>query len=240
MKVTVCKNYDEMSEKAAEMFAKVIGEKPDCVLGLATGSTPEGMYARLAEWHRAGKLDFSAVKSVNLDEYYPIAPANDQSYRYFMNFHLFDKVNIDKNNTYVPNGLAEDTILEGKRYDELIDSLGGVDLQVLGIGRNGHIGFNEPGDTLIAGTHCTALTPDTINANSRFFKSEADVPKHAMTMGLGSIFKSRAIVVMASGKAKHNAVRAMLESDITTHCPATFLQLHPNVTVICDEDAYNG
>ena len=240
MKLIVCKDYKAMSDKAADIVAAQITMKPNCVLGLATGSTPVGMYDDLTEMNRAGKLDFSTVKTVNLDEYYPITPDNDQSYRYFMNLHLFDRINIDKANTYVPNGQAEDTVVAGEEYDALIASLGGIDLQVLGIGRNGHIGFNEPDDCLVAGTHCTALTADTINANARFFESEALVPKHAMTMGIATILRSRKIIILINGKEKHNALARMLKGDITTQCPASLLNLHNDVTVICDEDAYNG
>ena len=237
MKLIVCKDYAEMSAKAAELLAAQINEKPDCVLGLATGSTPEGMYAELVKMNKDGKVDFSKVTSVNLDEYYPITPDNDQSYRYFMNYHLFDKVNIDKNNTYVPDGQAEDTVAFGAAYDKHIEELGGVDLQILGIGRNGHIGFNEPANSLIAGTHCTALMPDTINANARFFASEADVPKHAMTMGIATILHSRKIVIMASGKSKHNALIEMLKGDITTQCPASILRNHSCATLYLDADS---
>ena len=217
-----------------------INEKADTVLGLATGSTPVGMYDALTEMNKKGELDFSKVRTVNLDEYYPIAPENDQSYRYFMNLHLFDRINIDKANTHVPNGQAEDTTVEGANYDKMIESLGGTDLQVLGIGRNGHIGFNEPDDFLVAGTHVTALTPDTINANARFFASEADVPKHAMTMGMATILRAKKILILINGKEKHNALVEMLKGDITTKCPASLLNLHADVTLVCDEDAYNG
>lgn len=240
MKVIVTKNYEEMSAVAANMVAELIAAKPDCVLGLATGSTPEGMYANLVRGYKEGKIDFSAVRSVNLDEYFPIKPENDQSYRYFMNKNLFDHVNIDKANTNVPNGQAEDPQAEGARYEKIIDDLGGADLQILGIGQNGHIGFNEPDEVLIAGTHLEDLTEDTIKVNSRFFASVDEVPKQAFSMGIGSIFKARSIVIMASGANKHNAVAKMLEGNVTTFCPATLLNLHPNVTLICDEAAYNG
>ena len=240
MNIIVCKNYDEMSAAAARELAKQICEKPDSVLGLATGSTPEGMYACLVKDYQDGKLDFSGITTVNLDEYYPITPDNDQSYRYFMNYHLFSKVNVDIKNTYVPDGTAKDPVAFCKGYEALIDSLGGVDLQVLGIGQNGHIGFNEPGDILYPDTHLTDLTESTIKANARFFDSIDDVPKQALTMGIASIFKAKRIIIMASGKGKHDAVAKMLGGTIETKCPATVLKLHPNVTLICDEDAYNG
>lgn len=239
MKVIVAKNYEEMSAKAADIMAEVIKAKPDCVLGLATGSTPIGMYDCLVEKYNNKEIDFSAVRSVNLDEYYPITPDNDQSYRYFMNEHLFDRVNIDKANTSVPDGTAENVEEFCRAYEEKMDALGGVDVQVLGIGRNGHIGFNEPDSELLRYTHLTALTPDTIAANARFFASENDVPKHALTMGIQSVFKARKIILLANGKGKAQAVKAMLQGNITTACPATLLCLHPDVTVICDEDAYS-
>ena len=239
MKLIVTENYEEMSREATALFAQTMQSKSDCVLGLATGDTPIGLYKGLIEEYRAGKLDFSHVRTVNLDEYYPIAPDNDQSYRYFMNVQLFDHVNIDKANTSVPDGQVADVEGFCRAYEEHIDALGGIDIQVLGIGRNGHVGFNEPDDALIPTTHLTDLTAGTIEANSRFFASEADVPKQALTMGIQSIFKARKIVLMASGKGKAEAVRAMLCGNITTHCPASLLCLHPDVTLICDKDAYS-
>ena len=239
MKIIVCKSYEEMSKAGAEIVAAQIKSNPETVLGLATGSTPEGMYAKLAEMCKNGEISFKGVKSANLDEYYPIVPENDQSYRYFMNKNLFDKVDIDKNNTNVPDGTAPDPDAEGKRYDAMIESLGGIDLQVLGIGRNGHIGFNEPDTKLITGTHVTDLTPDTIDANARFFASEAEVPKQALTMGIGTILKSKKIIIMANGANKNAAVKKMLEGVIDTMCPATLLNLHADVTLICTEDAIN-
>ncbi len=239
MKIIVKENYEEMSAAATEIVSKIIAEKPDCVMGLATGDTPVGLYSGLAEEYKAGKLDFSKVSSVNLDEYYPIAPDNDQSYRYFMNVKFFDKINIDKNNTFVPNGNTEDPEAACRAHEAKIDELGGIDVQVLGIGRNGHIGFNEPDENgLIADTHLTALTPNTIDANSRFFDSYDDVPKHALTMGIGSVFKAKTIVILASGAGKKDAVKKMLEGPITPMCPASVLCLHKDVTLICDKDAY--
>ena len=238
MKVQIVENYSEMSRAAADIFAEVINAKKESVLGLATGDTPIGMYNELVAKYEAGEIDFAAVRSVNLDEYYPITPDNDQSYRYFMNKHLFDRVNINKANTSVPDGTAEDVSKFCREYEAKIDALGGTDVQVLGIGRNGHIGFNEPDAELERYTHLVELTPDTIEANSRFFASEADVPKHALTMGIHSVFKARKILLLASGKNKASAIRALVKSNITTACPATLLCFHPDVTVICDEDAY--
>ena len=240
MKVIVTENYAEMSVVAAKEIAGVMQAKKDCVLGLATGETPVGMYSELIRMNKEGTLDFSAVRSVNLDEYYPLSPDNDQSYRYFMNHKLFDHVNIDKNNTYVPDGLAADPDAHCRAYDELIDSLGGVDVQVLGIGRNGHIGFNEPSaDGLIAGTHLTDLTQNTIEANARFFDSIDEVPTKALTMGMRSVFKARKIVILASGASKAEAIRKMLSDTISTMCPASVLCLHDDVTLICDKEAYS-
>ncbi|MBE6556224.1 MAG: glucosamine-6-phosphate deaminase [Ruminococcaceae bacterium] len=240
MKVIVTKNYEEMSALAAKEFAAVIQNKADCVLGLATGDTPIGMYRELVAMHEKNGLDFSKVSSVNLDEYYPITPDNDQSYRYFMNYHLFDHVNIDKANTNVPDGTAVDPDTFCRDYEAKIDALGGIDIQVLGIGRNGHIGFNEPdANGLIPDTHLTDLTANTIEANSRFFSSMDEVPKQALTMGIHSVFKARKIVILASGEGKADAVRAMLAGKITTTCPASLLCIHPDVTLICDEAAYS-
>ncbi len=240
MKLLVCKNYDEMSDAAARMVADVMHAKPACVLGLATGSTPVGMYSRLAQMNRAGELDFSTVTSVNLDEYYPITPDNDQSYRYFMNEQLFDHVNIDKSRTYVPDGNAADPVAACEAYEANIARLGGIDIQVLGIGQNGHIGFNEPDDALEVCTHVTSLTESTIRANARFFASEEDVPTQALTMGIGTILNARKIIILANGRSKHDAVTRMLAGKLDTSCPASMLNLHHDVTLICDEEALNG
>ena len=239
MEIIVVKNYQEMSSCAAKYFAKVISDKPDCVLGLATGDTPIGMYDCLAEEYRQGKLDFSRVRSVNLDEYYAITPDNNQSYRYFMNEKLFDRVNIRKDATMVPDGTAKDVESACRAYENAIDALGGIDIQVLGIGRNGHIGFNEPAKELIPFTHLTELTESTIEANARFFEDETQVPRHALTMGIQSVFKARKIILLASGANKAEAVCAMLKGNISTNCPASLLCLHPDVTLICDRDAYS-
>ena len=240
MKVIVCKDYQEVSEKSAEIVAQVMKDKPNAVLGLATGSTPEGMYAKLVEMNRKGEIDFSDITTVNLDEYYPISPDNDQSYRYFMNKNLFDRVNIDKSRTNVPNGAANDGEAEAARYEAFVRSLGGADIQVLGIGRNGHIAFNEPDVELIPVTHVTGLTPDTIDANARFFASADEVPTHALTMGMGTILSAKKIIILANGKGKHNAVMKMLKGTVSTMCPASFLNLHDDVTLVVDEECYKG
>ena len=214
--------------------------KPNCVLGLATGSSPEGMYAQLVDWYNKGDLDFAKVKSVNLDEYRGLSRENEQSYYYFMHKHLFDKVNIDMNNTYLPNGLAEDPEEECRRYDALIESLGGVDLQLLGMGHNGHIGFNEPGDHYDKGTHCVDLQQSTIEANKRFFASEDEVPRQAYTMGIGTIMKAKKILVIVSGAEKAEILKEALYGPITPQVPASVLQMHSDVIVIADEAALSA
>ena len=238
MKVLVFENYEEMSRAAANIMADVVKAKPDGVLGLATGSTPVGMYNCLADMCKSGELDFSNIKTVNLDEYYPISPDNRQSYRYFMNENLFSKININIDNTNVPAGNAEDADLECQRYEKLIDSLGGIDIQVLGIGQNGHIGFNEPEEKLYSETHVTGLTESTMQANARFFSEDEVMPDKALTMGMGSIFKADKILVLANGKAKRDAVSQLVSGRITTSCPVTLLNLHKDVTLICDKEAF--
>ena len=240
MKIIVCENYAEISARAAELIADLVKAKPDCVLGLATGSTPVGMYKELIAKNTAGEISFKDVTTYNLDEYYPIEPTHEQSYRYFMNVNLFDHIDIDKAKTFVPNGLTENPEEEGAAYDAAIEAAGGVDLQVLGIGLNGHIAFNEPDDALIAGTHITSLTDDTIEANSRFFASKEDVPTRAFTMGIGSIMKAKKIILLANGANKHAAIAQMLDDKITTQCPATILKAHPDVYLFCDKAAYEG
>ena len=240
MKLIVCKNYEEMSSVAANIVADVMKADPACVLGLATGSTPVGMYKKLIEKNAAGEIDFSSVTTVNLDEYYPIAPDNDQSYRYFMNENLFNHVNVDKSRTFVPDGTAADPDAACEAYEAIVASVGAADVQVLGIGQNGHIGFNEPADALEVKTHVTGLTESTIKANARFFASEAEVPTKALTMGIGTILGAKKIIILANGAAKHEAVSKMLAGKLDTSCPASMLNLHSDVTVICDEAALNG
>ena len=236
MKKIICKNYEEMSKAAAKIVEAQVILKPNSILGLATGSSPVGMYKELI----ASGTDFSEVTTFNLDEYYPILRTNDQSYYYFMNENLFSKINIDKSRTHVPNGEAKDAQKECEEYDKNIDAHGGIDLQILGIGQNGHIAFNEPGENLYAGTHVTGLTQNTIEANSRFFNDISEVPTQALTMGIASILKSRRIIIMANGKNKHDAVAKLLTDEITTSNPATMLKVHSDVTLICDKEAYFG
>jgi glucosamine-6-phosphate deaminase len=236
MKIIVCENYEEMSKAGAEIIAETVKSNPSCVLGLATGSTPVGMYKCLAEKNKAGEITFKDVKSYNLDEYYPLAPDHDQSYRYFMNENLFNKINISIENTYVPNGCATDLVKEGQEYDELISRLGGIDLQLLGIGLDGHIGFNEPDEFFTAQTHPVCLDESTIEANARFFASKDDVPTMAITMGMKSIMQAKSIVLIANGAKKWDILEKALYGKITPKVPASILQLHPNLTVIYSEN----
>ena len=237
MRIYKAKDYADMSRKAANIVSAQVIMKPNCVLGLATGSTPIGLYKQLVEWFRKGDLDFSEVMTVNLDEYKGLSRENDQSYYYFMHQNLFDHVNIPVENTHLPNGMEPDSEKECRRYTELIQSLGGVDLQLLGIGHNGHIGFNEPADSFARETHCVNLTESTIDANKRFFESEDDVPRQAYTMGIGSIMKARKILVVVSGEDKADALKATICGPITPQVPASILQLHNDVTIVADEAA---
>ena len=237
MRIIVCETYEEMSKKAAAIVAGQIAIKPDCVLGLPTGSTPVGMYTILGEMNKNGEVDFSEVVTFNLDEYYKIDPKNEQSYRYFMNDKLFSKINIKPENAHVLYGLAEDPEAECAQYEDMISQSGGIDLQVLGIGQNGHIGFNEPDSALNAVTHLTSLTESTVNANSIFFASRDEMPRSALTMGIGSILKARKIILLANGENKRDAVRALLNNEITTDVPASILKVHPDVTLICEKAA---
>lgn len=238
MRVIVCENYDEVSKKAAQIVASEVVLNPKAVLGLATGSTPVGMYKVLAEMNKNGEIDFSSIKSFNLDEYYPMSADNDQSYRYFMNENLFNHINIDIKNTHVLDGLAEDPEKECADYDKMIEEAGGIDIQVLGIGQNGHIAFNEPDSFLYANTHVTDLTESTINANSRFFEKIEDVPTKALTMGIASILKARRIIILATGASKKAITKELIEGEISTNNPASMLKVHKDVILICDKEAY--
>ena len=237
MKIFREKDYDAMSRRAATVIAGEIVHNPSCLLGLATGSTPEGTYKYLVDWYKQGLLSFQSVRSVNLDEYVGLAPDHDQSYRYFMQSNLFDHVDIAHENTNVPDGLAKDPAAECARYEELAAGLGYADLQLLGIGRNGHIGFNEPCGEFIKATHLVDLTESTIQANARFFASADEVPKQALTMGIGTIMRARKILVVASGADKADAVAKAFFGPITPEVPASILQLHPDVTLVGDESA---
>ena len=237
MKIYKAKDYKDMSRKAANIISAQVIMKPNCVLGLATGSTPIGTYAQLVEWYNKGDLDFSEVTTVNLDEYKGLPRTNDQSYYYFMHQHLFDRVNIDPERTNVPNGMAPDAEKECGRYEELIRSLGGVDLQLLGLGHNGHIGFNEPGEAFEKETHCVDLTESTIEANKRFFASADDVPKQAYTMGIKTIMQAKKILIVVNGENKADIVERAFFGPVTPEVPASILQLHNDVTLVGDEAA---
>ncbi len=237
MKIYAAKDYNDLSRKAANIISAQIILKPDAILGLATGSTPVGAYKQLIAWYEEGDLDFSGIRSVNLDEYKGLSGEHDQSYRYFMNHNLFDHVNIDKENTNVPNGLAEDAEAECSRYNQVIRNLGGIDLQLLGIGGNGHIGFNEPCDVFEKGTHVVTLTEETRQSNARFFSSIDEVPTHALTMGIQNIMSAKKVLLLASGEAKSKALYDSCFGPVTPDVPASVLQLHNDVVVIADEAA---
>ena len=237
MKIIRAKDYYDMSRKAANIISAQVIMKPNCVLGLATGGTPVGTYKQLVEWFEKGDLDFSKVQTVNLDEYKGLNRENDQSYYYFMHDNLFDHINIPKENTHLPNGMEMDSEKECARYTKLIQSMGGVDLQLLGIGHNGHIGFNEPSESFDKEVHCVNLTQSTIEANKRFFASADDVPKQAYTMGIKTIMQAKKILIVANGEGKADIVRDAFFGSITPQVPASVLQLHNDVTLVADEAA---
>lgn len=237
MKIIKTKDYEQMSRVTANILSAQVIMKPKCILGLATGSTPIGAYQQLIAWYQKGDIDFSEVTSINLDEYKGLSPENDQSYRYFMNTNLFDHINIKKENTYVPDGLEPDADKACSRYNQIIADLGGIDLQLLGLGNNGHIGFNEPGSAFEKETHCVDLTQSTINANARFFSSLSDVPRQAYTMGIKTIMQAKKIVVAVSGAGKASIVREAFFGPITPQVPASVLQLHNDVTLVGDAAA---
>lgn len=237
MKLYRAKDYKDMSKIAANIIAAQVITKPDCVLGLATGSTPIGTYQQLIEKYNNGDLDFSAVKSANLDEYKGLTKDHDQSYYYFMNDNLFKHVNIDPANTNIPNGMEPDADAECARYEKVIAELGGVDLQLLGLGHNGHIGFNEPADSFDKITHCVDLTESTLEANKRFFASIDDVPKQAYTMGIGTIMKAKKVLLIVSGADKADILAKSLFGPVTPEVPASILQFHNDVIVVADEAA---
>lgn len=237
MKIIKAKDYNDMSRKAANIISAQIIMKPNCVLGLATGSTPIGTYAQLVEWYRKGDLDFSEVVTVNLDEYKGLSRDNEQSYYYFMYDKLFGKVNIDLKNTFLPDGMEPDSNKACADYNNVIAQTGGVDLQLLGLGHNGHIGFNEPGMAFEAQTHCVNLTESTMKANQRFFASREDVPKQAYTMGIKTIMQAKKILVVVNGEDKAAIVKEAFFGPITPKVQASVLQLHNDVTIVADETA---
>lgn len=232
MNLIKASGYKDLSRKAANVISAQVILKPGSVLGLATGSTPIGTYEQLIEWYEKGDIDFSRVVSVNLDEYCGLSPENTQSYRYFMNEHFFSHINIKVENTHVPNGLAANLEEECLRYEKLITDLGGIDLQLLGIGHNGHIGFNEPGHSFEKTTHVVELNETTRKANARFFDGIEDVPQKAVTMGIKSIMQSKKILLVANGPDKQDIIQKALFGPVTPDVPASILQFHPDVTVV--------
>ena len=237
MLIHVYKDAQEVGKAAAMIVASEILKKEDCVLGLATGSTPIPTYKEMARMNKEGLIDFAKVRSYNLDEYIGLAPDHICSYRRFMNEQLFDHINIDKANTHVPCGIGEDHEADAKAYDEAVEAAGGIDLQILGIGHDGHIGFNEPGDEFVAPTNIVNLTDMTIDANTRFFEKRDDVPRQAITLGNRNIMAAKHIILLATGKDKAQAIAAAVKGNITPKMPASLLQVHPNVQFLLDEAA---
>lgn len=237
MRVVILENPQQVSSRAADIFCQLIASKPDCVLGLATGGTPLGTYQELVSRHRAGRVSFSAVTSFNLDEYVGLAPSHPQSYSHFMHQHLFGQTDFTAARCHLPNSSAADLQAACNEYEQMIAAAGGIDLQLLGIGGDGHIAFNEPGSSLASRTRLKALTERTRNDNARFFDSLAEVPRLSMTMGVGSILDARRILLLATGGNKANVIKALVEGPITSSVPASALQLHPQVTVLVDRDA---
>ncbi len=237
MKIIRTRDYKHMSRQAANIISAQVILKSDSVLGLATGSSPIGTYEKLIDWYKKGDIDFSSVKTVNLDEYVGLDGSNEQSYRAFMNKNFFDHININPDNTHIPCGTDTDAQAECSRYDRLIDSLGGIDLQLLGIGHNGHIGFNEPDDVFTKGTHMVALSDATIQANKRFFKDESEVPRFAYTMGICDIMQAERVVMVVSGEDKADIVKEAFFGPVTPRVPASILQLHKDFTLVADEAA---
>ena len=237
MQVFVYKNEAEVGKAAGMIVASEILKKPDCILGLATGSTPIPTYQEMIRMNKEGILDFSKVRSFNLDEYIGLSPDHVCSYRRFMNEQLFDHINIDKANTHVPCGIGADHEADAKAYDAAVEAAGGIDLQILGIGHDGHIGFNEPGDEFVSGTNIVTLTDMTIDANTRFFEKREDVPRQAITLGNRNIMAARRIILLATGKGKARAIAQAIKGNITPRMPASLLQVHPNVQFLLDEDA---
>ena len=240
MRIIECPDYASMSRRAAAMIAAQVLLKPDCVLGLATGSTPVGAYRELVKWNREGLLSFKEARSVNLDEYLGLAPEHEQSYRRFMQENLFDHIDIVPENTHVLNGLAADPDAECAAYDAMTASLGGIDLQLLGMGHNGHIAFNEPGDDFGLGAHVVTLSERTIDANRRFFASRDEVPRRALSMGIRSIMLARRILIIVSGEDKAEALAKAVSGPVTNEVPASVLQLHPDVTLVADSAALSA
>ncbi|MBQ8081964.1 MAG: glucosamine-6-phosphate deaminase [Clostridia bacterium] len=239
MKIICAHDYQDMSRKAANIISAQVIMKPNCVLGLATGGTPLGMYAQLINWYNKGDIDFSEVTTINLDEYRGLPREHEQSYWYFMHKNFFEHINIRLDHVYVPDGANTDAEKACKEYDEIIHRFGGVDMQLLGIGVDGHIGFNEPGAAFELGTHCVDLAESTIEANKRFFASADEVPRQAYTMGIKTIMQARKVLLIANGKAKAKAMRTAFFGPVTPAVPASILQMHPDLTVVADEEAWS-
>jgi len=237
MLVEIVSDYEAMSERAAEIVTHQIRKKPDSVIGFATGSTPLGLYQRLAQNHQARGLDFSKITTFNLDEYVGLPPSHNQSYHYFMWTNLFDHINVDPSKVHIPQGMADDIDDFCQWYERRIEQAGGLDLQILGIGANGHIAFNEPGSSLGSRTRIKTLTEETTQNNARFFDDPDEVPRYAITMGVGTIMAAKTVLLLSSGESKANAIRATLEGPITAMVPATIVQLHQRAYVIIDEAA---
>lgn len=237
MKIIKANDYQDMSRKAANILSARVILYPRSVLGLATGSSPLGIYRQLVDWYRKGDLDFSEVRSVNLDEYFGLSPEDPQSYHYYMEHNFFSEVNIKPDNVHIPDGRAADPDAECAAYDRMIEQLGGIDLQLLGIGPTGHIGFNEPNDSFDKMTHVVRLKPETIKANSRFFQPGDTIPHSAFTMGIKAIMRAKKILLVVSGKSKADILEKALFGPITPEVPASILQLHPDCTVVADEEA---
>lgn len=239
IKIVVCKDYEAVSKKSAEIFAAQLKSNPKSVVCFATGSSPVGMYKEMIAKYKAGEVDFSEITALNLDEYYPIKKSNEQSYDYFMRDNLFNHINLDFSKQFILNGESADYEKECRDYDNLIHSYGEIDFQILGIGINGHIGFNEPCESLSAETHMVSLAQSTIDANARFFSSADEVPKHALTMGIGPIIKSKKALLIACGENKAETLYNAFMKNITTNMPGSFLQLHRDVTAVIDEAAFS-
>ncbi|HXK77009.1 MAG TPA: glucosamine-6-phosphate deaminase [Oscillospiraceae bacterium] len=237
MKIICAETYEEMSRQAAALIAARMRAVPDGVFGFATGSTPVGIYRELVRMYEAGEIDFSRCRSVNLDEYLGLGIESGRSYLSFMMEHLFSKVNIKPENIHIPNGRARDAAAECRRYDALLESLGGAEIQLLGIGRNGHIAFNEPGDDFIPETHVADLAKDTIRANARFFASEGDVPRRALTMGIRGILSAKTLLLAANGADKAEVLRGACFGPVDPHLPASVLRLHGDAVVVAEKKA---
>ena len=240
MKIIKVKNYEEVSKEAALYMIEKIRKSPSIVLGLATGGTPEGMYANMIKDHQENHTSYSNITTFNLDEYLGLDGGHESSYRYFMDSHLFNHIDIDKSKTYVPSGNASDSVDECEKYEQLIKETGGIDLQLLGIGGNGHIGFNEPGTSFQSNTHLVELTDKTRNDNARYFDKLENVPTHAITMGIATIMEAKEILLLASGEAKRETMRRLIQGEISEDFPASILNNHPHVTIIADEAALSG